>query len=123
MQIKVFVPREIEIPNEYVVPLVQRAMESLGDAGKTTLATRGHLVRQAVMDGLLRDLDHLIRPEGNIELYCDPQGEIALEIDNHAVTLSELLVALQNKTSLASPKRNDFEAIAGEKVVPRRRAA
>ncbi len=123
MQIKVYVPKHIDIPNEYLPPLAQRAFESLGDAGKQTPATRGHLVRQAIRDGLLRDLDELVLHDGGIDLFCDPQGEIALEIDNRTLTLSELLVALHNKRSFAAGKREEPEHVPFETVAPRRRAA
>lgn len=123
MQIKVYVPKHIDIPNEYLPALAQRAFENLGDAGKQTPATRGHLVRQATRDGLLRDLDELILDDGSIDLFCDPQGEIALEIDNRTLSLSELLVALHNKRSFAASKRDEADHGPFESVAPRRRAA
>ena len=60
MQIKMYVPTNVEIPSEYMVPLAQRARDSIGDGANTTPATRGHLVRQAIRDGLLRGMDNLI---------------------------------------------------------------
>ena len=81
MEIKMYVPKIAEIPSEYLAPLAQRARDSLGDAASTTPATRGHLVRQAIKDGLLRGMDHLIREDGSIDSsgpFYSIQGGIAL---------------------------------------------
>ena len=59
MQVKIYVPQTVEIPSEFLIPLAQRAQKSLAEDDKNTPATRGHLVRQAIRDGLLRELDNL----------------------------------------------------------------
>jgi hypothetical protein len=99
MQVKVYVPKLIEIPSEYLPALAKRAADSLGDRGSEVSATRGHLVRQAVQDGLLRDLDELMRDDGSVDLVCDPGMEIPLEVESKTLTLPELLDALQTKQS------------------------
>ena len=48
MQIKVYVPKVIEIPSEYLPALAKRAADCLGGRAHDVSATRGHLVRQAV---------------------------------------------------------------------------
>jgi hypothetical protein len=126
MQLKIYVPTTIEIPSEYLPALAKRAFDSLGANGDDTRATRGHLVRQAVLDGLLRELDALRISDDVVDVYCDPQGELPLEIDNHSLTLPELIEALQAPKPQAPGKRN--EAIDGlrgkeERVLPMRRAA
>jgi hypothetical protein len=100
MQIKVYVPKMIEVPSEYLPALARRASESLGDRAQDVSATRGHLVRQAVQDGLLREFDTLIGEDGTVDLVCDPGLEIPLEIENHTISLAELLDALQYKQAL-----------------------
>ena len=75
--------------------LAKRAADSLGDRAGEVSATRGHLVRQAVQDGLLRDLDELVSEDGTVDLVCDPGMEIPLELENKTLTLTELLDALQ----------------------------
>ena len=97
MQIKVYVPKVIEIPSEYLPALAKRASDSLGDRAGEVSATRGHLVRQAVQDGLLRDFDALIGEDGTVDLVCDPGMEIPLEVENRTLSLAELLDALQYK--------------------------
>ena len=97
MQIKVYVPKLIEIPSEYLPALAKRAADSLGDRSSEVSATRGHLVRQAVQDGLLRDFDQLIGEDGTVDLVCDPGTEIPLEFDNQTLSIAELLDTLQNK--------------------------
>jgi len=97
MQVKVYVPRLIEIPSEYLPALAKRAAESLGDQAGEVSATRGHLVRQAVQDGLLRDFDDLVGQDGTVDLVCDPGMEVPLELENKTLTLIELLEALQYK--------------------------
>jgi hypothetical protein len=101
MQIKVYVPKTIEIPSEYLPALAKRASDSLGDRSHEVSATRGHLVRQAVQDGLLRDFDPLIGDDGTVDLVCDPGTEIPLEFENRILSLSELLDALQYRRDLA----------------------
>lgn len=97
MQIKVYVPKLIEIPSEYLPALAKRAADSLGDRSPEVSATRGHLVRQAVQDGLLRDFDQLIGEDGTVDLVCDPGTEIPLEFDNRTLSIAELLDTLQYK--------------------------
>jgi hypothetical protein len=97
MQVKVYVPQIIEIPSEYLPALAKRAADSLGERASEISATRGHLVRQAVQDGLLRQLDSLVGEDGTVDLVCDPGTEIPLELENRTLTLTELLDALQYK--------------------------
>lgn len=109
MQIKMYVPTTAEIPREYLVPLAQRARDSLGDAASTAPATRGHLIRQAIRDGLLRGLDNLIGEDGSVDVVCDPHHEMPLEIDNRSLTLGELLSAMVNKRSFSTAAPVDFQ--------------
>ena len=97
MQVKVYVPKLIEIPSEYLPALAKRTADSLGDQAGEVSATRGHLVRQAVLDGLLREFDDLVGEDGTVDLVCDPGMEIPLELENKTLTLTELLEALQYK--------------------------
>ena len=64
MQVKVYCPKIIEIPSEYLPALAKRAAESVGDRASEVSASRGHLVRQAVQDGLLREFDDLVGEDG-----------------------------------------------------------
>ena len=82
MQIKVYVPKVIEIPSEYLPALAKRAADSLGERSHDVSATRGHLVRQAVQDGLLREFDSLLGEDGTVDLVCDPGREIPLEFEH-----------------------------------------
>lgn len=123
MLLKVYVPTTVEIPSEYLVPLAQRAFESLGDSAKRTPATRGHLVRQAINDGLLRDLDSLVGENGKIDLFCDPSGELPLEIDDHTFNLSELLEALQGQKLSASAQPDRREGLPSAGDTRQRKAA
>ncbi|MEN6406274.1 MAG: hypothetical protein ABFC77_07375 [Thermoguttaceae bacterium] len=100
MQIKVYVPKVIEIPSEYLPALAKRAADSLGERSHEVSATRGHLVRQAVQDGLLREFDPLLGEDGTVDVVCDPGLEIPLEFENRTLTLAELLDALQYKRTL-----------------------
>ena len=95
MQVKVYVPKIVHIPSEYLPALAQRASDSYGNGAANELATRGHLVRQAVRDGLLRELDELYNEDGTVDIVCDPAAEIPLEIDNKTLSLTELLEAFQ----------------------------
>ena len=104
MQVKIYVPKIIEIPSEFLPALAKRAADSLGDKAGEVSATRGHLVRQAVQDGLLRDMDELVGEDGTVDLVCDPGMEIPLELENRTLTLSELLEALQYKRSWSDMK-------------------
>ena len=101
MQIKVYVPKSIEIPSEYLPALAKRAADCLGERSHEVSATRGHLVRQAVQDGLLREFDALVGEDGTVDLVCDPGMEIPLELENQTLSLAELLDALQSKRNLA----------------------
>lgn len=93
MQVKIYVPQVVDIPTEYLPVLAHRASLSFGADAREELATRGHLVRQAVRDGLLRKLDHLVLADGTVDLVCDPASEAPLEIEGRTVTLTELLEA------------------------------
>ena len=66
----------------------------------------GHLVRQAIQDGLLRELDELIGHDGTVDLVCDPGMEIPLELENRTLTLTELIEALQYKRSWSDVNSN-----------------
>jgi hypothetical protein len=109
MQVKVYVPKMIEIPSEYLPALAKRAADSLGDRSTEVSATRGHLVRQAVQDGLLREFDPLVNEDGTVDLVCDPGLEIPLELENKTLSLAELLEALQYRRTWAEVK-SDSEA-------------
>ncbi len=126
MQLKIYVPRTIEIPTEYLPALAKRALDAMGEAGVDAQASRGALVRQAVMDGLLRELDVLRLDETTVDLYCDPQGEAPLEIDNRSLTMNELIDSLSAPKTAAGPKRNEaVERLRGgkdERIIPIRRA-
>ncbi len=104
MQIKVYVPKLIEIPSEYLPALAKRAADSLGSRAYEVSATRGHLVRQAVQDGLLREFDSLIGDNGMVDLVCDPGTEIPLEFEQRTLSLAELLDALQSPRNMADPR-------------------
>jgi hypothetical protein len=99
MQIKVYFPKMVEIPSEYLPALAKRAADSMGDRAGDISATRGHLVRQAVQDGLLREYDALIGEDGAVDLVCDPGSEVPLELENRTLTLNDLLEVLQYKRS------------------------
>jgi hypothetical protein len=104
-----------------MVPLAQRARDTLGDSASTTPATRGHLVRQAIRDGLLRHMDNLIGENGAVDIVCDPHDEIPLELDDRVVTLNELLATMVNKRSVADS--TIVEMGPSSKTVPLRKAA
>ena len=104
MQVKVYCPKLIEIPSEYLPALAKRAADSLGERASEVSATRGHLVRQAIQDGLLREFDELIDDDGTVDLVCDPGMEIPLELENKTLTLVELLEALQYKRAWSDVK-------------------
>jgi hypothetical protein len=104
MQVKVYVPKIIEIPSEYLPALAKRAADTLGDRAAEVPATRGHLVRQAVQDGLLREFDLLVGEDGTVDLVCDPGMEIPLELENKTLSLAELLESLQYKRSWSEVK-------------------
>ncbi len=104
MQVKVYCPKLIEIPSEYLPALAKRAADSLGERASEVSATRGHLVRQAIQDGLLREFDELIGDDGTVDLVCDPGMEIPLELENKTLTLVELLEALQYKRTWSDVK-------------------
>ena len=104
MQVKIYCPKYVEIPSEYLPALAKRAADSLGERAGELPATRGHLVRQAVQDGLLRELDNLVGEDGTVDLVCDPGMEIPLELENKTLTLTELLSALQFKRAWGDVK-------------------
>jgi hypothetical protein len=104
MQVKVYVPKMVEIPSEYLPPLAKRAAESLGPRASEIPATRGHLVRQAVQDGLLREFDELVSEDGTVDMVCDPGMEVPLELEEKTLTLVELLEALQYKRTWSEVK-------------------
>jgi hypothetical protein len=110
MQVKVYVPKMIEVPSEYLPALAKRAADSLGDRAADVSATRGHLVRQAVQDGLLREFDHLVGDDGTVDLVCDPGMEIPLELENKTLSLTELLEALQYKRNWSDVKASSEAA-------------
>ena len=110
MQVKVYTPHVVEIAGEYIPALAKRAADSLGDRAMTIPATRGHLVRQAVKDGLVREFDHLIAEDGTVDMVCDPGAEIPLELDGRTLTLHELLEALQYRQNWGEMSRSSKEA-------------
>jgi hypothetical protein len=107
MQVKVYVPKVIEVPSEYLPALAKRAADSLGDRAQEVSATRGHLVRQAVQDGLLREFDNLVSEDGTVDLVCDPGSEIPLELENKTLSVAELLEALQYKRTWTDVKSSE----------------
>jgi len=107
MQVKIYIPKIIEVPSEYLPALAKRAADSLGDRATEVSATRGHLVRQAVQDGLLREFDELVGEDGTVDMVCDPGMEIPLELENKTLSLAELLEALQYKRSWSDVKAAD----------------
>jgi hypothetical protein len=126
MHIKIYVPKTVEIPSEYLSPLAQRASDAMGETARATPATRGHLVRQAVRDGLLRELDSLVGADGTIDVYCDPHSEIPLEIDSHTFSLVDLRSALGNKRQQVEqrPTNADMSDLVGQpSLAPKRKAA
>ena len=88
MQVKVYIPKVIEVPSEYLPALAKRAADSLGDRAGEVSATRGHLVRQAVQDGLLRDFDDLVAEDGTVDLAAAAGGGniLDLTLDDLGVT-------------------------------------
>ena len=104
MQVKVYIPKIIEIPSEYLPALAKRAADCLGDRANEVSATRGHLVRQAVQDGLLREFDPLIGEDGTVDLVCDPGLEIPLELESKTLSLTELLETLQYRRTWTEVK-------------------
>jgi hypothetical protein len=127
MQLKIYVPKTVEIPGEYLSPLAKRASESLGDEAQKMPATRGYLVRQAIRDGLLRELDDLIGSDGSVDVFCDPHSEIPLEIDNHTVTLTELFQSMNKRpANVQKPTATatDADDVAARPfTIPARKAA
>jgi hypothetical protein len=107
MQIKVYVPKVIEIPSEYLPALAKRAADSLGERAHDVSATRGHLVRQAVQDGLLREFDSLLGEDGMVDLVCDPGTEIPLELEHRTLSLAELLNSLQSQRTSPNVRTAD----------------
>ena len=110
MQVKVYTPHVVEIVGEYIPALAKREADSLGDRAMKVPATRGHLVRQAVKDGLIREFDHLIAEDGTVDMVCDPGAEIPLELEGQTLTLHELLEALQCRQNWGEMSRSSKEA-------------
>jgi len=104
MQVKVYVPQIIEVPSEYLPALAKRVTDRLGERANDVSATRGHLVRQAVQDGLLRQFDEFVSEDGTVDLVCDPGMEIPLELENKTLSLTELLDALQYRRAWSDMK-------------------
>ncbi len=123
MQVTVYVPQTVEIPSEDLLALFQRAHVATNGSAGDTPATRGHLVRQAVRDGLLRQFDPLLSEDGSVDLFCDPGGEIPLEIDNRNLTLKELYQAMQAKLPGWGTKSDEKIEQFSDRTVPRRKAA
>jgi hypothetical protein len=126
MHIKIYVPKTVEIPSEYLSPLAQRASDSMGESARATPATRGHLVRQAVRDGLLRELDALMGADGAVDVFCDPHSEIPLEIDSHTFSLVDLRAALGSKRQQVEQRPADGEMadlVVRPSLAPKRKAA
>ena len=94
MQVKVYVPKVIEVPSEYLPALAKLRRRQPRRSCQEVSAMRGHLVRQAVQDGLLREFDSLISEDGTVDLVCDPGMEIPLELENKTLSVAELLEAL-----------------------------
>ena len=110
MQVKVYTPHVVEIASEYIPALAKRAADSLGERADAIPATRGHLVRQAVRDGLIREFDHLITEDGTVDMVCDPGAEIPLELEGQTLTLRELLEALQYRQNWGGMSQSPKEA-------------
>ena len=123
MQVKIYVPRVVEVPSEYLPALAQRALAQLGNAANEISATRGHLVRQAVLDGLMRELDELHNEDGSVDLFCDPRGEVPLEIEERTLSLSELAEVLHSQRGSSTAKDEELDQLRSRKIVPKRRAA
>ena len=104
MQVKVYCPKMVDIPSEYLPALAKRAADAMGDRASETSAARGHLVRQAVQDGLLREFDDLVGEDGSVDLVCDPGTEIPLELENKTLSLTELVEVLQYKRNWSDVK-------------------
>ena len=110
MQVKVYTPHVVEIASEYIPALAKRAADSLSERAEEIPATRGHLVRQAVKDGLIREFDHLIAEDGTVDMVCDPGAEMPLELDGQTLTLRELLEALQYRQNWGEMSQTSKEA-------------
>jgi len=110
MQVKIYTPHLVEIASEYIPALAKRAADSLGEKTGVLPATRGHLVRQAIKDGLIREFDHLIADDGTVDIVCDPGVEIPLELDGQTLTLRELLEALQYRQNWGDMSQKNKEA-------------
>jgi hypothetical protein len=126
MHIKIYVPKTIEIPGEYLSPLAQRASDAMGESARATPATRGHLVRQAIRDGLLRELDALMGADGSVDVFCDPHSEIPLEIDSHTFSLVDLRAALGSKRQQVEQRPLEGEMpdlVVRPSLAPKRKAA
>lgn len=78
MELKIYLPQTVHLPDEDVPALVRRVAETLGPEAERFPASRGQLVRQAVLDGQIDDLKNYICSDGSVDLICDPSGEIPL---------------------------------------------
>ncbi|MGA2622024.1 MAG: hypothetical protein ABSF26_30905 [Thermoguttaceae bacterium] len=105
MQVKVYVPKTVEIPSEYLLAIAKRATDSVGENAATVSATRGNLIRQAVHDGLIRDLDSLVGEDGVVDVVCDPGAELPLEVNGEPFSLTQLVDVLARRTSYSNAEQ------------------
>jgi len=90
VELKVYIPVTVDLADDYIPPLIRRLADSVGKDGETLPASRGQIVRQAVLDGLLHGLDRLIGKDGSVDLLCDPSGESPIIQEGKTVTVGEL---------------------------------
>lgn len=114
MEFKVYVPQTVTIHDEYVAALAQRAMKHFGESGDLQSATRGHLIRQAVRDGLIRQFDEMIQEDGSVDLFCDPSAESPLELTSGVATLGQLFEALQLEQQSAAAEEDHIIKLSRE---------
>lgn len=95
MQFKIYLPAILDIPDAALPDLVRRAAEALGERADTVLATRGLLVRQAVLDGRIEGLADQVRKDGIVDLFCDPVGEMPFETQNGALSVRALAESIE----------------------------
>lgn len=108
MELKVYIPIHVDLADDYLRPLIRRVVESLGPDAEKTPATRGQIVRQAVLDGLFRDLDHLVTDDGSVDLLCDPMGEFPLESNRQPMTVRDLAEQLDRFSPEKQPQPPKF---------------
>lgn len=104
MQIKIYIPAWVELADEAIPPLVRRVVQQAAEDAATLPATRGQLVRQAVLDGLASDLSHLILPDGGVDILVDPGGELPLVTAGKTISLAELAAMVADEAK--SPRRD-----------------